>query len=261
METRLTEFSYGYCVTEEFANGMGAGLKAAPYFPSLYLEGKPGGGFDVRIGSAVFLQFKLCQELTRRTARETRAGLLKPNFFRFWLHRKDRSDQHEMLIDLEEKPGNQVYYIAPGFSDVDTLDKYYESQQVIRRSAMFSPREIGILPDTEDHRVSFRPDEPWGWFLSDPKQIPIHTKEKVIAQTRKHPLSENGHGVREFLDQLVRKMEGIIGKKGDRYWETGEEEASQGAWRNPLERAAYLARTHFGAELLLAAEPWHDQQS
>jgi hypothetical protein len=27
METRLTEFSYGYCVTEEFANGMGAGLK------------------------------------------------------------------------------------------------------------------------------------------------------------------------------------------------------------------------------------------
>jgi hypothetical protein len=42
METRLTEFSYGYCVTEEFANGMGAGLKAAPYFPSLYIEGKAG---------------------------------------------------------------------------------------------------------------------------------------------------------------------------------------------------------------------------
>ena len=42
MEKRLTEFSYGYCVTEEFANGMDAGLKAAPYFPSLYVEGKSG---------------------------------------------------------------------------------------------------------------------------------------------------------------------------------------------------------------------------
>jgi hypothetical protein len=49
METRLTEFSYGYCVTEELANGMGPVLKAAPYFPSLLAEGKPGGGFDVRI--------------------------------------------------------------------------------------------------------------------------------------------------------------------------------------------------------------------
>lgn len=91
METRLTEFSYGYCVTEELANGSGTGLKAAPYFPSLYAEGKKGGGFDVKIGSALFLQFKLCEEMRRRTALETQRGLLQPPFFRFWLHRKDRS--------------------------------------------------------------------------------------------------------------------------------------------------------------------------
>jgi hypothetical protein len=57
MEARLTEFSYGYCVTEELANGTGPGFKAAPYFPSLYAEGKEGGGFDVQLGSALFLQF------------------------------------------------------------------------------------------------------------------------------------------------------------------------------------------------------------
>ncbi len=107
METRLTEFSYGYCVTEEFANGMGAGLKAAPYFPSLYVEGKAGGGFDVLIGSALFLQFKLCHELRRRTALECKKGLLQPTFYRFWLHRKDQSDQHKMLMELEQA-GNQV---------------------------------------------------------------------------------------------------------------------------------------------------------
>jgi hypothetical protein len=85
METCLTEFSYGYCVTEEFANGIDAGLKAAPYFPSLYIEGKAGGGFDVRIGSALFLQFKLCHELTRGTARECQMGLLSPRFIVFTL--------------------------------------------------------------------------------------------------------------------------------------------------------------------------------
>jgi hypothetical protein len=111
MEARLTEFSYGYCVTEELANGMGPGFKAAPYFPSLYLEGQEGGGFDVKIGSALFLQFKLSEELTRRSARETQRGLLEPTFYRFWLHRRDRSPQHRLLIELESK-GNQVYYIA-----------------------------------------------------------------------------------------------------------------------------------------------------
>src|ERR1700693_4473949 len=29
----------------------------------------------------------------------------------------DQSDQHKMLIELEQQPGNQVYYIAPGFAD------------------------------------------------------------------------------------------------------------------------------------------------
>jgi hypothetical protein len=263
METRLTEFSYGYCVTEEFANGMGAGLKAAPYFPSLYLEGKPGGGFDVRIGSAVFLQFKLCQELTRRSARETRDGLLNPPFSRFWLHRRDLSDQHEMLIDLEMQPGNQVYYIAPAFADVSILDLSYNSKQVIARSAMFSPGDIGTLPDDQDHSVAFRPGDQWGWFLSEPKRIAIYNKEKVIARANDHQLSENGHGVRESLDELWDKMEGIIRKRRGRHWNAYEPpSASQIEQRDPLERAAYLARTHFGAELLLPAEPRQsDKQS
>jgi hypothetical protein len=256
METRLTEFSYGYCVTEEFANGMGAGLKAAPYFPSLYTEGKPGGGFDVRIGSAIFLQFKLCQELTRRSARETRAGLLNPTFFRFRLHRKDLSDQHEMLIDLENQPGNQVYYVAPGFADVNALDRFYAAKQVITRSAMFSPRDIGILPDNENHCVSFRPGERRGWFLSEPKWIAIHNKETVLALASKHQVAEKGHGVRESLDHLATKMEDIIRERRGRLWNSDEQTTgSRVTRRDPLERVAYLARTHFGAELFLPAEP------
>ena len=154
MESALTEFSYGYCVTEEFANGPGPRLKAAPYFPSLLREGRPGGGFDVRIGSALFLQFKLSERLTRRSAKETTRGLMQPPFYRFWLHRRNRSNQHRMLIDLESQPGNSVYYIAPKFAELEALNKSFAARRVLDDSVMFSPREIGPLPDDEHHRCS-----------------------------------------------------------------------------------------------------------
>ena len=166
-----------------------------------------------------------------------------------------------MLIDLEKQPGNLVYYIAPGFADVDALDKSYQSKQVIARSAMFSPGEIGILPDNDDHRVSFRLGEPLGWYLSDPKRIPIHAKEKIIARANAHHLSENGKGVRESLDQLANRMETIIRERRGPEWNADESSSTgHNAPPDPLERAAYLARTHFGAELLLPAEPRPSQQ-
>src|ERR1700691_623257 len=256
METRLTEFKYGYCVTEEFANGKGAGLKAAPYFPSLYIEGKAGGGFDVRIGSALFLQFKLCHELTRGTARECQMGLLSPPFYRFSLHRRDQSDQHKMLIELEQQPGNQVYYIAPGFADVGDLNRYYTSGQVITRSALFSPSDIGPWQDNEPHRISFRPGDNRGWFLSEPKELRLHLRESVLGLATGSPLSEKGHGVREWLTKLTDQMGAIIGEHRGRYWNQNDATTpGELRSRDPLDRAAYLARTYFGAELFLAADP------
>ncbi len=255
METRLTEFSYGYCVTEEFANGMGAGLKAAPYFP-LYIEGKAGGGLDVRIGSALFLQFKLCHELTRATARECQMGLLSTPFFRYSLHRRDQSDQHKMLIELEQQPGNQVYYIAHGFADVGELNRHYTSGRVIAKSALFSPSDIGPLPDNEPHRISFRPGENRGWFLSEPKQLRHHPRELVVNRAMEGLRSVKGQGVRDWLTKLTEQMSAIIGENRGRYWNQNDATTpAQLRSRDPLDRAAYLARTYFGAELFIAADP------
>ena len=219
METRLTEFSYGYCVTEEFANGMGAGLKAAPYFPSLYVEGKAGGGFDVLIGSALFLQFKLCHELTRATALECKKGLLQPTFYRFWLHRKDQSDQHKMLVELEQA-GNQVYYIAPGFADVDTLNRHYVMKQVVANSAMFSPLDIGSLPNNDRHRISFRPGDSTAYFMSDPRSsgyggAPKSFLEPWITPRRQTgTASESGSG--KCLEKWTRSSKNITEEGGGR---------------------------------------------
>lgn len=256
MEPTLTEFSYGYCVTEEFANGMGPGLKAAPFFPSLHAEGKEGGGFDVRIGSALFLQFKLTEELTRRSARETKLGLLEPPFFRFWLHRRDRSRQHEMLIQLEEVTGNQVYYIAPCFAQLDKLDEAYTGAMVIQESALFSPAEIGPLPDDEYHSVAFRRDQGFGWFCSEPREIRRHPQKKVLSIAKELPDQLRTESLLDWLEVLANKMEMIIRESTKALLIHGEVNSRpQGRRPDPLQRVAYLARAHFGSELFLYAEP------
>jgi hypothetical protein len=255
MEPTLTEFSYGYCVTEEFANGMGPGLKAAPYFPSLYAEGKDGGGFDVRIGSAIFLQFKLTDELTRRSARETQEGLLDPPFFRFWLYRRDRSAQHQMLIELEQEPGNQVYYIAPGFAQLEGLNAAYTNGRVVQESAMFSPRDIGPLPDDKYHRVAFRADQNWGWFLSEPKQIPKYVKQKVLSLALDHPKTQKRDEVLDWLGAVARGMKRIVRERESTLYQVGDSTIPpEGRRRDPLQEVAYLARAHFGAEFFFLAE-------
>jgi hypothetical protein len=255
MEPTLTEFSYGYCVTEEFANGNGPRLRAAPYFPSLYTEGQLGGGFDVRVGNALFLQFKLCEELTRRSAKETQAGLIEPPFYRFWLHRRNRSNQHQMLIDLESQPGNQVYYIAPGFADLDALNASYISRRVVAKSAMFSPTEIGPLPDDAHHRVAFRSSDPDGWFMSEPRPIRIHREENVVKLALRHEADVSAGGAEDWLYRMAALMKGIIYRGEGRVVESLPSVDQIAGQRDPLHQVAYLARAYFSCEVLFAAVP------
>lgn len=257
MEPRLTEFSYGYCVTEEIRRRLG--LMAAPYFPSLYAEGRS-GGYDVQIGTALFLQFKLSEELTRKSATETKKRLLQPPFFRFWLHRRDRSDQHQMLVDLESVAGNEVYYIAPAFADVSALNEALtdpKKKGVVGESKMFSPKDLGSLTDDQAHSVAFRSDDDWGWFLSEPKRVEAkHITD--AAQRMRAVRVAHGETLQSWLDELIAAMrrigEGarkqVLGPtlSGDSFGWTGWD-------RGRLEEAAYLARVYFGCELFLLVSP------
>src|SRR5580704_15864116 len=78
---QFSEFSYGYCLTEDLIVGQGTQLTAAPVFPSLIEEGQPGVGYDVRFdrpGTPLFLQFKLVHQMVRGTANETKKGHFHP---------------------------------------------------------------------------------------------------------------------------------------------------------------------------------------
>jgi hypothetical protein len=73
MRFLISEFSYGYALTEELANGSLGQLIAAHVFPSLIQEGRAGGGYDVQLpfrGRPLFLQFKLSDSMRTSRARE-----------------------------------------------------------------------------------------------------------------------------------------------------------------------------------------------
>jgi hypothetical protein len=44
---QFSEFTFGYCVTEDFAVWQGTPLAVVPVFPSLLAEGQAGVGYDV----------------------------------------------------------------------------------------------------------------------------------------------------------------------------------------------------------------------
>ena len=54
--------------------------------------------------------------------------------------------------------------------DVDELNRWYVAKQVVAKSALFSPSDIGFLPDNKPHRISFRPGDNLGWFLSEDRK-------------------------------------------------------------------------------------------
>jgi len=96
MKPLLSEFSYGYAITEELAAGSVPPLTAAPIFPSLIAEGAL--GYDVELpffGAPLFLQFKLSDKLVRHTAAEAREFGIP--YFRFHLRSRRHSLQHDLL--------------------------------------------------------------------------------------------------------------------------------------------------------------------
>src|SRR5258708_39753678 len=114
-----------------------------------------------------------------------------------------------MLIELENEPGNQVFYIEPRFADVDALDRAYSSREVVERSAMFSPSEIGPLTDDEYHRVAFSRYEDYGWFFSTPARIPIHHQAELFQRGFREAKANKFRELNAWLRQLAARMAAI----------------------------------------------------
>jgi hypothetical protein len=192
MDSHISEFSYGYTLTSELMALFSLKDAGAPEFATQNAESKPGGGWDMKLpGIPVYLQFKRAARMVRRSAQEASAFKLLP-FFRMYLHRRDQSDQHQLLLDLESQ-GNVVVYAAPAFSEADELNEAYSLDLVAARSIFLRPSAIGDLADDERHWVSFQTTPPMAVLCSEPHRVEfvlpdlLFHRARAAARSKEHP--------------------------------------------------------------------------
>jgi len=257
MKPDISEFSYGYALTDELINWHGTSLTAAPVFPSLYQEGQAGGGYDVmlqRPGLPLFLQFKLSHCMVRRTAQEVIDGIFQPPFYRMKVRPARHSDQHEMLLDLENA-GNEVYYSAPAFHTPDEFNEAYLLHQVKARSLWIRPSQIGPLPDGRDHHVAFLLGST-PHFCSKPRPLKtsgnLEEFEHSIERSYKEKSSTSLE--RNVLEHTANFLSEIAEKRRDISFESKRDARVRLANRHPLERIAFYSQVFLDSQLFIVRE-------
>lgn len=259
MKPDFSEFSYGFAVTEELVSMHRAIVIGAPMFPSLYEEGKSGGGYDLKIplkGKPVFLQFKLSDQLKRINSKEHKSGLLKLPYYRMHIRPTKHSNQHNLLIALEEA-GESVFYIAPEFHLPTELNSFYLHHRIIFNSAAFSPKAIGPMPDDGEHYIVFERGATIGYRCSNDshKINKLRMSEgfaSILSEKAQQPRDLSGNGLRAISQQMLN------------VWISGEQRLRDPEKpidipglqkiveeRSPVESIGYMACTLFDAELLI----------
>jgi hypothetical protein len=240
MKPGISEFSYGYAVTEALVKGSAA-LTAAPVFPSLIAEGKKGGGWDLKLsfaGFIVFIQFKLCDEMVRNSAKETNDGLTPP-ILRMHLRPGRYSKQHQMLLDLESS-GEIVLYVAPRFSTEKEFNSHYLNGNIIVQSVLISPSDIGALDD-KDHHVSFEKAGTVAIRYSKPHRLPS------LPQNGLSRLEELRDRARPITEEVVMESVGhLISTARDAGFLYAIPRDS--IQLPPLQQLAFISRAVFGLE-------------
>jgi len=223
MTPEISEFSYGFALTNEIVGWVN--LRAAPIFPSLIEEGRKGGGYDVKLdvpGVPLYLQFKRAECMTRRSAREIRKDKLDLTipFYRFSIMEARRSNQHALLLELDDGT-NQVLYAAPRFHELEQINRAWTAKEVAARSIFVKPAAIGAI-DTDSHHVAY--DQSHAYFCSRPRPIAFVTAQG-LAESLTTRLETEERSLGEVIPQLNFSLLSA--------WERGKERAAKAAGRLP----------------------------
>lgn len=262
MKPDFSEFSYGFALTREISNIFSDGLQAAPVFPSLISEGRPGGGYDVHLdpGIPLYLQFKISDHMVRPSAKQW--NLFGSPYYRFGIRPPHRSRQHDLLLRLAESdPRAIVLYAAPTISSQRELNHAFVDETVFDQSVFIDPRHIGRVND-DAHSLAFQPGSSIAYFCSEPRQVslyegltPFTTLLKAAIRDR-DPIDAYDYLERtsEFLRQTLLEL------PHDAAF-TGRSPASTATDRTPHKKeawpreSAFLTRTVLEAELLWVTYP------
>ena len=257
MKPNITEFSYGYALTAELIHWHGISLTEAPAFPSLYQEGQPGGGYDVKLpgrGILLFLQFKLSDCMTRNTAQEVKDDIFLPPFYRMHLRSARYSAQHEMLLKLENK-GNAVYYAAPEFHTPEEFNEAYLLHKMGVRSLWIKPSDIGLLPDDRDHHVAFDYGDIL-YFYSQPRRLKPRRRFEKLEELASGSFKEKSKTAlkRDALEKTASELFEIVKKHDHISPESKRAWRTQLAERHPLYKIAFYSQVFLGSKLFIVGK-------
>ena len=256
MRPTISEFSYGFAFTRELVESQEEGLTVAPVFPTLVQEGQPGGGFDVEIdrrGCPFFVQFKVCDRMVSRAAKEASYRLGVP-CYRMRLRSTHRFRQHRMLLELESN-GADVYYAAPLFDRPEELNDAFVRRQVCSRSKWIVPSDIGVLPDEREHYVSFDLQGGHMTVFSDTWEVEAHREFRDVVEGLRAKLRSQGEFALqdehiERLVETIQQVQGLPDPSRTRALSVERRVEKE----TPLQRLAYYASVFIGAGLFVVQE-------
>jgi hypothetical protein len=247
MKRKVSEFSYGFVLTHELVNAYGYLPTDSPQSSRKKRKKDAGDDADdTPRGYPLFLQFKASEYMKRRNAGESK--LVGLPYFRFALHRKTQSNQHQLLIDLEKR-GGAVFYATPKIHEAVNLNSAFFDHQVVALSLFVSPGEIGELPDNGSHRVVFSGRSDEVYFCSKPRRLEGAIQGGVFAESVERLVSELEPQLLddEFFRLLAEGMVSLVSPNRRIFDELsrGKVEMSASTFAN------YLAKTLFDCELLI----------
>jgi len=254
MRPAISEFSFGYAVTEEIIRQQRHIMIGAPIFPSLLEEGRAGGGYDLRInrrGLPLFLQFKLSHRMVKNNSFEIKNhSLFSTPFFRIHLMPLKLSQQHNMLLALDNG-SNEVYYVAPFFTTQPELNQHYSTQNVLNNTVFIKPRTIGALPDDEEHHIALEQHgNPAYLFSKEPKVIEnIAYSQKFLADLS-NKVRQEDEIIDTKIERLSKRMLMIVNEQVEN--KNDNLLARLNDIPPSLGLLTYLSRYYFDCEVLLA---------
>jgi hypothetical protein len=155
----FSEFTYGFALVNELVTNGNPPILSVPVFPSLLVEGRAGGGYDValnRPGRPLFLQFKLARNIRGWRAKEFEQGFFQRPFYRMYVRPKQSSQQHQLLLALEQQNRGSVFYCAPAFHTLGQLDTFYKAGRIARYSRFVRPSRLPVISDDDEHWLAFQ---------------------------------------------------------------------------------------------------------
>jgi hypothetical protein len=264
MKSSFSELSYAFALSDNLVKNLSLPLLSSPSFPSTAVEGKKGGGYDLKLsypGAALFLQFKLSHCMTYGSAREFVSGRFpqvikgrKEPVYRMYLLPLKKSRQTSLMLKLETRHKGLVYYVAPLFHLPVDLSRNYFAGAVAQESRFIRPSLIKKMPDQLEHFVSFRQTgSPWR-FSVDPVEIERAETTGDLLEELLGPqrLTSANNAIDLALEAMLAAIhddEAEYDRASDSHRPSSEElRALRGSNRS---KAEFISRTYFDSQLFI----------